>query len=162
MNVPICQMCKEPIWSFICPRCLGRDIGKWLPGNLKGAFRRFNKGFLRSFSSTISMEGLSCILCRRVRVANICPFCYMAEVYDWLRERNRGLAETIFRMLPLARDWTLDERGGVTTVGGAVPVSESELMQRDEGICEACECYSDELGHADGMWICRECESLEG
>jgi hypothetical protein len=161
MNVPICQICKDPIWSFICPDCLSRDINRWLPGNLRGAFKRFNESFLRSFSITIDLDGLRCIRCRKIRIANICTFCYIAEVYGWLREKNMKLAETIYRMLPLARDWKLDSNGGCTWSNGLVPVTESELEQRDEGICELCERYSDELVLMDGMWICRGCESFE-
>jgi hypothetical protein len=161
MDVPICQICKDPIWSFICPDCLAKDIGKWLPRNLRGAFGRFSRGLLSNFSSTIDMDGLRCLRCRRVRVANICPFCYLAEVYDWLRERGSTLAETIYRMLPLAGDWRLDRDGGCAWNSGPVPITESEIEQRDEGMCEACERYSDELLLFDGKWICRDCETIE-
>ncbi len=169
MDIPICQICKNPIWSFICPDCLSRDISRWLPRTLRGAFGEFNRTFLRSFSSTIDLDGLRCLHCKEVKVANICPFCYVAEAYDWLRERNGKLAETLLRMLPLTKGWTLgsngecslDSNGGCAWSGGLVPVTESELEQRDEGVCESCERYSDNLAHINGRWICRECESLE-
>jgi hypothetical protein len=161
MAIQICQLCKDPIWSFICPHCLARDIGNWLPKNLKGAYKKFNKNFFGNFSFTIDLDGLRCIHCKKMRLANICTFCYLAEVYDWLRRNNRRLAENIFRMLPLASDWRLDKKAGVIWSSGLVPVSDTELELRDEGVCEACDRYSDELSNFDGRWICKECETLE-
>lgn len=161
MNMAICQICKEPIWSFICPDCLARDIGRWIPRGLNGLFRNFSREFVRNFSGNMDMDELSCIHCRKVRVASICPFCYLAEVYRWLGERGSRLAGTIFRMLPLDGDWAIDRNSGIASVGELVPVSESETKQSDEGICECCEGYSEELALSDGRWICRECEPLE-
>jgi hypothetical protein len=154
-------LCKDPIWSFICPRCLARDIVKWLPEKLRGAFKRFNRDFSSSFSATIDMAGLTCLSCRKVRVANICPFCYLAEVCDWLHEIKPALAEVFFRSMPLKRSLRITG-SGVAWKDGIVPISQTEPQELDEGTCEACERYSDELIHTDGRWLCRDCESLEG
>lgn len=161
MNIPICQICKDPIWSFICPDCLAKDIGNWLPRNLRVPFRGFSQNLIRNFSSSTDTDSLRCIKCKETKPANICPFCYVAEAYDWLRERNAKLAGALYRMLPLAGDWRLDGNGGCAWNGGPVPVTESENVQKSEGICELCEGYSDRLVFVDGKWICRDCESLE-
>lgn len=157
MNVSMCQICKDPIWSFICPHCLARDISKWLPSKMKGAFREFNESFLGSFSITIDLDGLRCLTCRKIRLANICPFCYMAEVHDWLRERNTRLASTILRFIPAGNDWEL-KRGGVVWKDGLVPITESGIERLEEGSCDACERHSDELVHVDGSLVCRDCK----
>ena len=160
MDIPICQLCKDPIWSFICPHCLGREIIRWLPARIRKAFGRFNNNFLANFSATIDMDGLSCLRCRKIRIANICPFCYLAEVYDWLHETMPALAENFFRMIPMRREMKVGP-GVVSWSDGVVPISHTEFRETDEGICEACERYSDELIHVDGRWICKDCESLE-
>lgn len=161
MTLSVCHICKDPIWSFICQRCLARDINKWLPKNLKEAFRGFNRDFSRSFSISLETQGLRCLRCKRIRLASVCPFCYIAEVYTWLSERNRKLAAILYRMLPIAGDWKLGKHGGCMWKDGLIPVSESESQPTDEGTCESCERYSDSLVMYDGRWICRDCESLE-
>lgn len=157
MSVSMCQICKDPIWSFICPHCLARDIKKWLPYRLKEAFRNFNESLLGSFSMTIDMDGLRCLKCRKIRLANLCPFCYMAEVHEWLRDKNAKLAATILNFIPAGNEWTL-RRGGMTWKDGLVPITESEIARHEEGTCETCERYSDRLIHVDGRWVCRDCQ----
>ena len=121
---------------------------------------RFNKNFFMDFSTTIDMEGLRCIRCRKIRIANICPHCYIAEVYDWLRTVNERLAETLFRMLPIKQGLDMNHTG-LSWSRDALPISHTEMREISEGMCETCERYSDELIHADGRWICRDCELLE-
>ncbi len=160
MSMSVCQLCKQPIWSFICPQCLAMDIRKWLPNKFREAFRQFNSGFLGSFSATIDMDGLRCLKCRKVRLANICPHCYISEVYDWLREMEPRLAETLFRMLPIKQG--LEVTGnGLKWTSGPMPISRTKESLVDEGTCELCERYSDFLVNADGVWLCRDCEKLE-
>jgi hypothetical protein len=156
----ICQLCKDPIWSFICPHCLAKDISMWLPERLRGAFKEFHRNLTNSFSFSIEPSGLRCLRCRETRPSSICPFCYIAEVYSWLHGRSPELAMAIRKMLPLAHDWKM-ARAGVAWKDGIVPVSRSEPEELDDGVCEVCERYSDELRHADGKWVCKSCESLE-
>ncbi len=161
MDIPMCQLCKQPIWSFICPQCLSADIRKWLPNKLKSAFWDFSKTLSRNFSSVTDMDGLVCLRCRKTRTASICPHCFVAETYEWLRERNAELSETLFRMLPLKQGLE-HTNTGVAWNSGLIPISSTRLQMSEEGICEMCEKYSDELVHVDGRWICKECESFEG
>ncbi len=160
MSISICQLCKDPIWSFICPHCLARDISRWLPASIRKAFSRFNRDFFRNFSTTIDLDGLRCLRCRKIRLANICPFCYLAEVCDWLHGIAPTLAESLFRLLPTKRSFSMTEKG-ILWSDGVIPISDTGFAETDEGVCEACERYSDELIHIDGKWICRDCELLE-
>jgi hypothetical protein len=156
MNMSMCQLCKDPIWSFICPDCLAEDIRKWLPTKLKGAFSKFNEDFLASFSMTIDIDGLRCIHCRKIKLANICPFCYMAEVHEWLMHKNQKLANTILKGIPVTGDWFI--KGGVCSwKDGGVPITETEMIRHEEGTCEACERFSEELLNVDGRLVCRDC-----
>ncbi len=159
MNISICQLCKEPIWSFICPHCLAREIGRWLPSRAREAFGKFNENFFSNFSATIDVDGLRCLRCRKVRLANICLFCYLAEVYDWLCERERNLAEAFFRMMPHRRSFDVSS-AVVSWKRSAIPISATGHRETDEGICEICERYSDSIAHDEGRWLCRDCEDL--
>ncbi|MCK4714001.1 MAG: hypothetical protein KAT35_00375 [Candidatus Aenigmarchaeota archaeon] len=160
MDIPMCQLCKQPIWSFICPQCLSKDIGRWLPNKLKSAFRDFNRVFFSNFFSATDMDGLRCLKCRRIRLANICPHCYVAEVYDWLSDKSTELSDTLLRMLPLKQGLE-HTNTGVAWSRGLIPISRTETEETDEGTCEVCEKYSEELTHTDGRWVCRDCELLE-
>lgn len=160
MSIPICQMCKDPIWSFICPQCIGKEIRRWLPDRVRSAFSRFDRDLLDNFSTSIDMDGLRCLRCRKVRLASICPFCYLAEVYDWLKDVKPALAESFLRFIPL-RSVLRQGSHGMKWNDGIVPIGHTEMPELDEGICESCDRYTDELIHLDGRWICRDCESLE-
>jgi hypothetical protein len=156
----MCQICKDPIWSFICPHCLASDISKWLPASLRGAYKQFSSGLIRSFSKSIELDGLRCLHCRKIRLANICPFCYLGEVYDWLGERNPELASRFFRILPMRRSIQF-KPSGLSWKDGVIPISATQDREVDEGMCETCEAHSDELVNNDGRWICRDCENIE-
>jgi len=161
MNVSMCQICKDSIWSFICPHCLANAIEKWLPPYLRDDFGKFSDDFFRSFSTTIDMDGLMCLRCRKIRLANICPWCFLNEVYDWLREKDASLANTVAHALPLGTDWKHHHDDTRHYNNIIVPITASENPLRDEGLCETCESYSQELVHYDGRWVCKDCESLE-
>ena len=157
MNMSMCQLCKDPIWSFICPDCLSRDIKNWLPAKLKGTFRKFNEDFLGSFSMTIDTDGLRCIHCRKIRLANICPFCYLVEVHEWLRHKNQRLANTILRGIPVSVNWVIKE-DACSLKGSGIPITETELSRHEEGTCEACDRFSEELLAIDGRLVCKDCK----
>jgi hypothetical protein len=157
MNISICQLCKDPIWSFICPHCLARDISRWLPRKIRGAFSKFNENFFGSFSATIDIDGLRCLRCRKVRLANICPFCYFMEAYDWLRERNLGLARDLLEMIPHNKGIRMDH-SRMLLKSSSIPISFTEDAEADEGYCEICERYDERIVNSDGKWVCRDCD----
>ena len=159
MNVPVCQICKDPIWSFICPECLGKDIGEWLPEGLSPGFSRFHEFITKSFSP-ISYKPIfvPCIKCKRTTVATICPFCYVAEAVDWLRTKNASLSGTLMKFLPLSNDWKISKNGGCVWKEGIRPVAETEIEIKDFGMCDDCGEYSGELSKFNGKWVCEDCK----
>ena len=85
----------------------------------------------------------------------------IAEVFDWLHGVNTALAENFFRFVPFKRELRMGPEV-ISWRDGIVPISNTDVPEVDEGTCEACERYSDELTHVDGKWICRDCGLLEG
>lgn len=160
-KLSMCQMCKDPIWSYICPNCLANAIEDWLPYYLKGEFREFSENFFKSFSSTTDMDGLRCLRCHKVRLSTICPFCFIAEAYDFLRERDLELAQTLLKSIPVQGDWKFDSMEEKTWKGAIVPVTNTEIPTTEVGSCEMCDSFSNRLTNYEGRWICRECESFE-
>lgn len=158
MSVPICQICKDPVWSFICPDCLGKDIREWLPKGLSEKFSGFHNFIVKSFSPrTYKPIFVPCIKCKRKTVATICPFCYIAEASQWLKEINADLAAKLVKLLPLANDWEISEKGGCIWKEGFKPITEMECERTDFGICDECGEYSDELVLESKRWVCRDC-----
>jgi hypothetical protein len=151
----MCQICKYPVWSYICPDCLSSEIIKWLPHELSSEFRKFNSSFLEHFKSFESnLTQTRCIRCRRMKETTLCSFCYVAEAFSWLRERNEGLAKTLLMALPLGtsvkatsmqKEWSETE-----------PISYEE-KESEEGICEECGEHSQETAAVNGRWVCESC-----
>jgi len=150
VHATICQICKEPIWTFICPDCLARDIGRWLPQELSSDFLEFSRKLTGHFSRFFSGDWMPCIHCKDIKEASICTFCYVKEATEWLKERNDGFAEKLGAMMSLA-----------AKTGGFHPITETRKDEVDEGICEMCGIFSNELLFREGRWVCRECEDLE-
>jgi len=158
MEVPICQICKDPIWSFVCIDCLADGIRDWLPQGLRSDFFEFNTDFRRFFSNNTDVVFLSCLHCRDSKEASICPFCYLTEVIQWLKIKDAKKAEQLMKMIPTERDWKLTETNGCVWKDGFLPITESCVERTHEGICENCGEYSDDILFVDGRWLCRNCK----
>ena len=151
MTLAVCQICKYPVWSYICPDCLSGEITRWLPGKLSSEFRRFSRSFLQHFSSIESnLTEVRCVSCHKVKEATLCSFCYITEAFRWLQDKNRALAKTLFMALPI--DSTLRMTSGWK---GTEPISYEE-QEMDEGICEECGEFSETMS-TNGRWICESC-----
>jgi hypothetical protein len=149
MNMEICQICKEPIWSFLCLDCLADQISGWLPGKVSSKFSKFNKDFIRHFHYRFSGgSSLVCLNCKNPKIASVCMYCYMDEVMDWLRNVNSDLAARLKAMLPSSSIQKIE------------PITHTRADKTDEGLCEHCETYSDELVSNNGRWVCKECEEI--
>jgi hypothetical protein len=158
MDVPICQMCKDTTWSFICPDCMEKDIGEWLPKELLQGFSEFHRFLVDSFSPrSYRPILLPCIKCKRKTVATLCLFCYTVEMFHWLKAKNAGLAEKLARFLPLSNDWKISESGGCVWKAGFRPVTEMDCERINFGICDDCGEYSSELLLRRGKWVCSDC-----
>lgn len=156
MQLAVCQICKDPVWSYICPDCLAKDIARWLPGKLASDFRRFSRVLLRHFGSVESnLTRLKCLHCHSGKEVTVCPFCYIAEAFHWLIEKDKGFARTLFMMLPVDSDWKVDENSGCVWKDGIKPISCTEKGTA-EMICEECGEYSG-TEEMEGKLLCSEC-----
>lgn len=150
MQMAICQICKEPVWSFICPDCLAKDIKKWLPRKISISFSEFHRNIKEHFSRFYGIVKLPCIHCKQLKPAPICSFCYIKETTEWLKSRNSDLAKRLMNLMSIASDTVSFQ-----------PVTEFRRDSPEEGICEYCGLFSNEINFQDGKWICKECEELE-
>ena len=160
MEIPICHICKDPIWSFICPDCLAKDIQKWLPDEMSFDFFRFNYGFNEHFSvKRLEPFKLPCIHCREEREASVCPFCYIVEMSHWIEEKDQKLAKQLLKMLP--RDYDLRKRGisEIAWKDKIEPVTESRITGPISGICENCGEYNEFVRRKEGEWLCDNCSN---
>ncbi len=158
MDVPMCQICKDPVWSFICPDCLSKDIGEWLPKGLSKSFKEFHRFLVDSFSpKAYKPIFVPCIKCKRKTVATICPFCYTTEVFQWLRNVNSELAKKLIGLIPMSGDWKISEDGGCVWREEPRPVTETGCARTDYGICDECGEYSEELHSVNRKWVCSDC-----
>jgi hypothetical protein len=155
MTLAVCQICKYPVWSYICPDCLSAEITRWLPGKLSSEFSRFSRSFLQHFNSVESnLTRVRCVRCHKAKEATLCSFCYITEAFHWLHERNRALAKTLFMALPV--DSTLKNEWRETE-----PISYEE-QEKDEGICEECGEFSEQTSVVNGRWVCDSCRDYTG
>jgi hypothetical protein len=155
MQVAVCQICKYPVWSYICPDCLAGEIGKWLPRELSGGFREFSRSFLAHFSSIESnLTQTRCLHCRTMKEATLCSFCYVAEVFQWLHEKDRRLARTLFMALPL--DASLKATSGMRSEWSEIKPISCTGPGIIEEICEECgeNCETQE---SEGRRLCSVC-----
>ena len=159
MDIPICQICKDPIWSFICPDCLAKDIDHWLPHSFSKQFAQFHGTLLTFFHPNLDTVFVHCLDCKTESEAAVCPYCYITEVYYWLKQKNVKLARKIYKMLPLGSDWKTTALSGCVWRDGFRPLGEKEAKPAESGVCDECGEYSDELVFIDGEWVCRECGS---
>lgn len=150
MEALACNICKEPAWNFMCMDCVARDIKEFLPHKLVKGFQGFHKSFYSHFDSgqLVLNGGVYCMSCRSTRESPVCPHCYTSEVFHWLQERDHKAAQKF------ARIFSFGGRGDALEGDG--PFSGEE-----QGICDECGEYAEELTLADGEWICRECAEYE-
>ena len=159
MEIPICQICKEPIHNFICIDCLAEDIKDWLPQHLVSRFSRFNEMFLGYFHYPHDHEENNHnLVCNGRGKGSICLYCYVNEVFQWLLNQNKTLARRFIRVFSFGL-----KVSRFRDIIKAKPQPITELIETDKefGICDECGEYSDELRHIDGRWVCKECGVME-
>ncbi len=154
MEMHICQICKEPIWNFICIDCISKDIKNQLPEKLSGEFLEFHNVISKSFRFT--QEGFKpCLICGVSDASSVCPVCYITEMYMWFKDN--GLMKSVRKKF----HFNFERYERLMKTHEIVPITEDEENMRGEefGICDECGEYSDELISVDGRWVCRECGS---
>lgn len=81
----LCAVCNESITNPICTRCMAKSLEAWLMQN--------NPGLIDLLKSRLNIfDGLedeytadvNCIKCNRPM--NICIYCSVDEIYEWLKE----------------------------------------------------------------------------
>lgn len=155
MEIQICKICKEPIWNFLCAECLARDIREWLPSKYKGFFFGFHRFFSKSFPSDFNNNGsVACLHCKS-RELSVCPYCYTNEVFHWLKGKNSDLAHSFKRIFSFDFEGTGYKE--VLGMEDMIPITENMVVTGNQGICDECGEYSDELALMDGKWVCSDC-----
>jgi hypothetical protein len=158
-GIPVCRICKDPVWSYICPECLAKDIRNWLPQRLRARFAAFSQAFVEHFSGHGQNPRINCIKCGARSPANVCPFCYVTEMHEWLAENGEpGMAHVLAGMLPSGRGRS---GRGHDSWNGIEPITDTRGEQYDEGMCEECGEFSEELEHVNGEWVCRSCKNWQ-
>lgn len=155
-SLSLCQICKEPIWNFLCIDCLERHIKRWLPVKLSSDFEKFHNTFSRYFRSFLNSE--YCMHCKSYKDKPVCPYCYTNEVYHWLKGENRDLAFMFMNVFSF--DF---ERSGFeepVKMENLIPISENREIQRQSGICDECGEYSEELGRTENGLSCTGCMEI--
>ena len=147
MDLVLCKICKEPIWSFICVDCLAEDIGKVLPHHIVSGFSAFHKEFSGHFHSDYDHE--PCIKCRGINNVTVCPYCYLSEVIEKLFDRDVIMTKRLIRFLPFLKHPYFKK--------DAVAITELHNEKSMNGPCDECGEYSEDLEESCKGWVCERC-----
>ncbi len=152
-GIYVCQICKEPINNFVNIDRLSSDISRWLPGSLSDRFMEFNAWFMGMFHCPIEIKHHHIVSHSR-KSGNICLYCYINEVFQWLMLQDKTIARRFRRIFSFGMN-TGDFREIIKS--HAEPISEVVNVEDQFGVCDECGEYADELRLVNGRWICREC-----
>jgi hypothetical protein len=72
------------------------------------------------------------------------------EVTEWLKTKNTDLSNRLTKLMSIA---------GMHQEFH--PVTEFKTQEPEEGVCEYCGLFSNDLGLKDGKWVCKECDEFE-
>lgn len=158
MNGTICQICKQPVRNYMCIECIGTGIKDWLPFMHIRGFMKFHRLFSEQFTYDYAVfKGRnSCLKCKKDMQHPVCPYCYINEVFLWIKERDVTLAALFINVFRF--DFEGSGHREFHDLEEFEPLTGEEERNMDEGICEECECYSAELREQDGKWLCELCE----
>ncbi len=149
----ICQLCREPIWNFLCIDCLGQNIEKWLPENFCEQFSKFHAEIKNHFHTFTADNYEPCIDCRKTSETPICPYCYTKEVYHWLSPISQDTAKNFrktFFFYPF--------EGTENLKSYAEPIGEISNRKFGTEACDLCGEFSENLSRSEGEWCCEECQ----
>ena len=148
----ICQLCREPIWNFLCIDCLSNNVQKWLPASFSQEFSGFHRTIKSHFHTFISDNFEPCIDCRKINETPICPYCYTHEVYHWISPLKPDLAENfrkIFFFYPF--------EGTEQLKSCTKPIEGMSNKKTGIGACDVCGEFSEILWGLEGNWCCEGC-----
>jgi len=151
----ICQICREPVWNFLCIDCISKDVGKWLPKPATHQFSKFHNEVKSHFHTLVADNYEPCLNCEMLNESPICPYCYTHEVYHWLAQTSPDLAKSfgkIFFFYPFeGSEHIKSDRGPIEATKNAVSMV---------GVCDGCGEYSETLVQAatePGGVYCETC-----
>lgn len=149
----VCQLCREPIWNFLCIDCLGENIKRWLPNDFGQQFVRFHQSLKSHFHTFIASNFEPCLDCNMLNETPICPHCYTHEAYHWISTINTDTAakfSKIFFFYPF--------EGSEFVKSDSQPIDASGTQPKNGfGMCDNCGEYSDNLELAGNGWCCEIC-----
>lgn len=155
-ETPICKLCLEPVYNFICVDCQHDSVVKFLEANrdLLGEFESFHKKLVQTFST--DQNTIKCIKCGKVSETAICPYCYAKEVFFWLLEKNPSVAENFSRTFNY--DFMNVGLNDSIKTRNLMPIIICDQREKsDINICDSCGEPSDNLHEVDGKWLCEAC-----
>ncbi len=150
----ICQICREPVWNFLCIDCLSKDVSKWLPTAFGHQYQNFHKEVKTQFHTFAADNYEPCLSCDMLSESPICPYCYTHEVYHWLAQTNPDIAKNfgkIFFFYPFeGSEYIKSDRG---------PIEATKNEKPHTGMCDGCTEYSENLMQATepGGVFCETC-----
>jgi len=147
----VCQLCREPIWNFLCVDCLSDNVSKWMPKTLTESFEKFNEN-IRSYIHTTPDNYEPCLKCDLLNETSICPHCYTHETFHWLKTKDSELAASFSKMF-----FFYNFEGAELFSSNALPITESKNNPKDTGSCDNCGKESDYLNNLEGEWYCETC-----
>ena len=149
----LCQLCREPIWNFLCIDCLGKNVEQWLPKGFGPQFTKFHT-FLKTHFHTMSADNFEpCLDCTKFNETPLCPYCYTHEVYHWISSMSPDTAQKfskIFFFYPF--------EGSEHIKSDQAPIEAIYNEKQNMGMCDNCGEYSDTLNQLEGGWICEICK----
>lgn len=151
-SLVICKMCKEPIWNFFCVDCLAKDVKGVIPENLSDKFQLFHSNIVRHFGHDMHTE--PCVNCHKENEVSVCPYCYSNEVFYWLLRADPIAAKRIMRMLPVFKHHYPREFINMNMVDA---ITQTGTSRKEEGVCERCGVFSENLTETDTGWVCEDC-----
>ncbi len=149
----VCQLCREPIWNFLCIDCIGKNVEEWLPKGFTQQFVKFHTTIKNHFHTMIADNFEPCLDCRKLNETPLCPYCYTHEVYHWISASSADIARQfskIFFFYPFeGSEFIRSEQG---------PIQGVMNERANVGMCDVCGEYSDILQQLNGGWLCEVCK----
>lgn len=148
----ICQLCREPIWNFICIDCLKTKVERWIPNTLSQGFNQFHQNLQNHFSTTPDNYE-PCLKCEVLNEKPICPHCYTHETFYWLKENDAVVARAFSKIF-----FFYKFEGTEILKSDCLPVETFKEKEGDIGICDNCG-DNNYLENIEGGWYCEVCRN---
>ncbi len=151
MEAVICQLCREPIWNFLCTSCLSDTVNKWMPATLVPEFNGLNNT-INQYLKTTPDNYEPCLKCDRLNETALCPHCYTHEVFHWLKGRNVELAGVFSKIF-----FYYKFEGAELLLSNTPPLTNGKNKRESDGSCDNCGSESTYLNNLEGEWYCETC-----